>query len=66
MSSASPIICEALHISGVKRSPDASDEPPLKRVKRILKEGFLQRTCDVGPIHAADWAEQQLLMGVFA
>ena len=49
--------CASPRAQSLKRMLRA--EPAAKRVKRVIREGFLQRAAQVGPIHAADWAEQQ-------
>jgi hypothetical protein len=46
-----------------KRAWEDEDEPPAKRAKRMMREGFIMRASQVGPIHAADWANTQFALG---
>lgn len=47
-----------------KRSCSGSDaDPPVKRFKQFVKQGFLERVTQVGPIHAEDWANAQFAIG---
>ena len=49
--------------AGKRSSADIDSEPPSKRVKQFIKEGFVQRATEVGPIHAAAWANEQFALG---
>ncbi len=46
-----------------KRAWEDELEPPAKRAKRMMREGFIMRASQVGPIHAADWANTQFALG---
>ncbi len=50
------------HMSEQRAWEDES-EPPAKRAKRMMREGFILRASQVGPIHAADWANTQFALG---